>query len=195
MTDAENKNYFSDQDLVEHTLSSETQYRGRLLHVKTDRVRLPDGRESGREYIVHPGAVAIIAVAQDGKIIMERQYRYPLRQDFIEIPAGKIDQGEDDLVTARRELEEETGYVASAWTHMITTHPCIGYSNERIEFFLAEGLTQNAPRREPGEFLDVFAVPLQTVLAWIRSGKITDTKTITGMLWYEKFARRDSMQG
>jgi ADP-ribose pyrophosphatase len=189
MPNSDNKKYFSDEDLVEHAISSKTEYRGRLLHVKEDVVMLPDCSEAKREYIVHPGAVAIIAVTNDGRIIMERQYRYPLHQDFIEIPAGKIDEGEDDLVTAKRELEEETGYVASRWKHLITTHPCIGYSNERIEFFLAEGLTLKAHHREPGEFLDVFVMPLQQALEWIRNGKITDTKTITGLLWYERFGR------
>ncbi|MGB8338361.1 MAG: NUDIX hydrolase [Burkholderiales bacterium] len=189
MQNADDKNYFSDESLVEHTVSSKTEYRGRLLQVKEDRVRLPDGSEANREYIVHPGAVAIIALTDDGKIIMERQYRYPLHQDFIEIPAGKIDEGEEDMVTAQRELQEETGYAASRWRHLITTHPCIGYSNERIEFFLAEGLTLHKHQREHGEFLDVCAMPLQQALAWIREGKITDTKTITGLLWYEKFGR------
>ncbi len=189
MRNADNKKYFSDENLVEHSVSSETKFLGRLLHVKEDKVRLPDGNEAQREYVVHPGAVAIIAVTDDGNIIMERQYRYPLHQDFIEIPAGKIDPGEEDVVTAQRELKEETGYVAARWKHLITTHPCIGYSNERIEFFLAEGLTLHKLQREQGEFLDVFAMPLLEVLAWIRNGKITDTKTITGMLWYEKFGR------
>jgi ADP-ribose pyrophosphatase len=189
MPNADSKNYFSTEDLVEHPISSETKFRGRLLHVKEDKVRLPDGSEARREYVSHPGAVAIIAVMDDGKIIMERQHRYPLHQDFIEIPAGKIDEGEEDLITAQRELEEETGYVASKWRHLITTHPCIGYSNERIEFFLAEGLTFHKHQREQGEFLDVFAMPLEVAMEWIRNGKITDTKTITGLLWYEKFGR------
>jgi ADP-ribose pyrophosphatase len=186
---ADVNNYFSDEDLVERAISTKTEYRGRLLHVKEDVVMLPDGSEAKREYVSHPGAVAIIAVTDDGKIIMERQYRYPLQREFIEIPAGKIDEGEDDLATAQRELQEETGYVATRWRHLITTHPCIGYSNERIEFFLAEGLTFQQHQREQGEFLDVFAVPLPEVLEWIRIGNITDTKTITGLLWYEKFGR------
>ncbi len=189
MPNSDNKNYFSAEDLVEHTISSATKFRGRLLTVKEDKVRLPDGNEAQREYVSHPGAVAIIAVTDDGSIIMERQYRYPLHQDFIEIPAGKIDAGEDDLATAKRELEEETGYIATHWKHLITTHPCIGYSDERIEFFLAQGLSLHQHQREQGEFLDVFAMPLATVIEWIRNGKITDTKTITGMLWYEKFGR------
>jgi ADP-ribose pyrophosphatase len=181
--------YFSTDDLVEHKLSSEPRYDGRLLHVKEDRVRLPDGSEAKREYVDHPGAVAIIAVLADGSIVMERQYRYPLQRDFIEIPAGKIDLGETDLLTAQRELQEETGYVASRWQHMLTTHPCIGYSNERIEFFVAEDLQFKQHAREAGEFLDVFNVPLAVALEWIRDGTITDTKTITGLLWYEKFYR------
>lgn len=189
MTSPTDKPYFSGEDLAEHTLTSDDRYKGRLLHVKEDRVRLPDGSEAKREYIVHPGAVAVIAVLDDGTIVMERQYRYPLHQDFIEIPAGKIDEGESDLITAQRELLEETGYVATRWRHLITTHPCIGYSNERIEFFLAEGLTLRQHQREQGEFLDVFAMPLETALEWIRNGKITDTKTITGLLWYERFIR------
>jgi ADP-ribose pyrophosphatase len=182
-------NYFSADDLVEHTLASESRYDGRLLHVKEDRVRLPDGSETRREYIDHPGAVAIIAVLDDGRIVLERQYRYPLQRDFIEIPAGKIDPGEQDLLTAQRELQEETGYVALRWQHLITTHPCIGYSNERIEFFVAEGLQLKQHQREAGEFLDVFNVPLDVALEWIRNGTITDTKTITGLLWYATFRK------
>jgi ADP-ribose pyrophosphatase len=120
-------------------LLSETVFNGRLMHVKCDRVRLPNGKESTREYIVHPGAVVVIPVFDNGDLLLERQHRYPLHRDFIELPAGKIDPGEDDLTCAKRELEEETGYTASEWREVTTIYPCIGYSDERLAFYLARG--------------------------------------------------------
>ena len=117
---------------------------------------------------------------------MERQYRYPLGKQFLELPAGKIDPGEDPSHTARRELAEETGYTAARWRHLGVMHPVIGYSTERIEIFLAEQLTQSSANLDHGEFLEVFTVALPVAMDWIRSGTITDSKTIAGLLWAEK---------
>jgi ADP-ribose pyrophosphatase len=173
-------------DLAEVTLDSETVYQGRLLHVLRDRVRLPDGRESAREYIRHPGAVVIVPVFDNGDVLLERQHRYPLRRDFIEFPAGKIDPGETDLACAQRELEEETGYRARTWHPLTTIYPCIGYSDERLAFYLARGLTEGTHGRDHDEFLEVFRLPFDTAMDWVRDGRICETKTVIGLFWLEK---------
>lgn len=172
--------------LTETGLASETVFKGRLLHVKADRVRLPDGTESTREYIVHPGAVVIVPVFENGDLLLERQHRYPLHRDFIEFPAGKIDPGEDDLSCAMRELEEETGYTAREWRAVTTIYPCIGYSDERLAFYLACGLEPGTHGRDPDEFLEILRVPFGEAMDWLRSGKICETKTVAGLFWLEK---------
>jgi ADP-ribose pyrophosphatase len=171
------------KDLAETLLAGEEVFSGRLLKVYRDRVRLPDGSESVREYIRHPGAVAIVALLDDGRVVLERQYRYPLGRDFIEIPAGKLEPGEDHLATARRELLEETGYVAAEWRRLGLIHNAIGYSDEGIEIWLARGLERREQKLEPGEFLEVLALPLAEAREMIRDGRITDVKTIAGLLW------------
>jgi len=178
-------------DLTETRLSGEIVFQGRLLHVKRDRVRLPDGSESTREYIVHPGAVVIIPVFDNGDVLLERQHRYPLHRDFIEFPAGKIDPGEDDLTCARRELEEETGYTAAEWRCVTTIYPCIGYSDERLVFYLARALTPGSHGRDEDEFLEILRVPFGEAMDWLRGGKICETKTVAGMFWLEKILNQD----
>lgn len=173
-------------DLKEVCIESKAVYDGCLLHVRHDTVRLPDGNTSVREYITHPGAVAVLALLDNGNLVMERQYRYGPGREFFEIPAGKIDHGEDILLTGQRELLEETGYVASEWLHLTTTYPCIGYGDEKIEYFLARGLTRQERRLDEGEFLEVFELPLSDALDWVRQGRINDSKTIIGVLWLEK---------
>lgn len=181
---------------VEHVHLSETEiestqvYRGRLLDVRQDRVRQPDGHETTREYVMHQGAVVVIPVLENGDLIFERQFRYPLRQTFLEFPAGKIDPGEDILNTGRRELLEETGHTASEWRYLGVMHPCIGYSNERIEIFVARGLRQESGQQlDHGEFLDVLTLSLDEAIAAVRNGDITDGKTITALFWAEKVMR------
>jgi ADP-ribose pyrophosphatase len=171
-----------DAHLVETCLSSEDVFQGKLLHVKRDTVRLPDGGQATREYIVHPGAVMIIPWLPDGKLLLERQYRYPLARVFVEFPAGKIDVGEDALATARRELTEETGYSAARWAHVATLHPLITYSTERIEIYAADGLTFVGARLDAGEFVETFSASLDEALAWLDRGEITDVKTMLGLL-------------
>jgi ADP-ribose pyrophosphatase len=173
-------------DFTETRISGEAVFDGKLLHVKRDVVRLPDGNEAVREYIVHPGAVVLIAITDSGELVMERQFRYPLGREFIELPAGKIDPGEETLETARRELAEETGYAAAKLERIATIHPSIGYSNERIEIFLARGLSPVASKLDDEEFLEVFTLPLATAVDWVRDGRITDTKSIAALFWADK---------
>lgn len=165
--------------LCEHTLSSEGVFDGTLLKVWRDRVRLPDGGESVREYIRHPGAVVVTALLPDGSVLMERQYRYPLRRAFFELPAGKLEAGEPLLDCAVRELREETGYEAAQWHYVGVMHPCIGYSDERIEIFFASGLTHVGHALDDGEFLEVLSMPVAELEARIHAGEITDGKTIS----------------
>lgn len=145
---------------------------------------MPNGNESVREYIIHPGAVVILAFLDNGNLLFERQYRYPLRQVFLELPAGKIDQGEAIIDTARRELREETGYVAAAWEHLGVMHPCIGYSDERIEIFAAHGLQLLGEKQlDHNEFLDVVEISPEEARQAVWDGRITDAKTIAALFW------------
>jgi ADP-ribose pyrophosphatase len=179
-----------DAHLEETTLHSERVFDGAFIHVNRDRVRLPDGTETGREYIVHPGAVMMIPLLPNGDVVMERQWRHPHRRAFIEFPAGKIDEGEAPLATCDRELREETGYAAKRFTFLTTIHNAISYSDEHIDLYLAEELTAGQAKLDAGEFLDVFAVPPGQVLDWVRDGTITDVKTIVGAFWLEKIGER-----
>jgi ADP-ribose pyrophosphatase len=176
----------SETDFTEHTLSSKTVYRGRLLHVLEDEVRMPDGRSGRREYIRHPGAVAMIPMLDAGTVLLVRQYRYPARRHFYEIPAGKIDPGEEPLQTAKRELREECGCEARDWQQVTTLDTCIGYSDERIGLYLARQLTRVERAPEEGEFLEELTLRLPEAIEWIRDGRITDVKTIIGLLWVAK---------
>jgi ADP-ribose pyrophosphatase len=169
--------------LTEERISGETVYAGSFLEVHRDLVRLPDGTQAVRDCIRHPGAVAIVALTGGGEVILERQYRYPLRRDFVEIPAGKLDPGEAHLETARRELLEETGYAAAEWSRLGLVHNAIGYSDEGIELWLATGLEKREARLEEGEFLEVFALPFEEALAMAADGRISDVKTIIGLYW------------
>lgn len=173
-----------DEHLVESEIASEVVFKGVLLEVRKDRVQLPNGQESVREYIVHPGAVVILAFLDNGNLLFERQFRYPLRRVFLELPAGKIDHGEATIDTARRELLEETGYTAQEWEYLGVMHPCIGYSDERIEVFSARGLHLAGEKKlDHNEFLDVVELSPEAARQAVWNGQITDAKTISSLFW------------
>jgi ADP-ribose pyrophosphatase len=175
-----------DLHLKEVKVDGDIAYEGHFLKVQRDTVRLPDGKTSKREYIRHPGAVVILPVFDDGSILLERQFRYPLNHVFIEYPAGKIDPNEDPLECAKRELQEETGYTAREWQFVCTIHNAIAYSDEHLDIFLARGLTAGESKLDEGEFLETFKATVPEMLEWIREGKVTDVKTVIGTFWLEK---------
>lgn len=175
-----------DSHLVETRIDGDCVYDGHFLTIQRDIIRLPDGKTTPREYIKHPGAVVILPLFDDCTVLLERQFRYPLHQVFIEFPAGKIDSGEDALTCAKRELREETGYSASDWQFVCTIHNAIAYSDEHLDLFLARGLTAGESKLDEGEFLEIFTASVPEMLAWVREGKITDVKTIIGTFWLEK---------
>ena len=175
----------SDSHLVEVKLQSEQVLKGDFLDVRRDIVRLPDGVEASREYVIHPGAVMVVAQLGDGQLVLERQFRYPVQAVMIEFPAGKLDAGEASLACAQRELLEETGYTAREWARAGILHPVISYSTEFIDIWFARGLTLHQRKLDKGEFLDVFTASQATLLDMSRSGQITDAKTLTGILWLQ----------
>ena len=174
-----------DDHLIEYTVDHVELLKGHFLHAFRDTVRLPSGDTASREFVIHPGAVMIIAMRDDGRLVMERQYRYPVKQVMIEFPAGKLDPNEDHWVCAQRELLEETGYRATEWAHAGVLHPVISYYTEFIDIWFARGLTQGERQLDPGEFLDVFDAGLDELLSWSRDGQLTDAKTLTGLLWLQ----------
>lgn len=175
----------NDLHLTETRLSSEEILRGDFLHACRDTVRLTDGNQATREYIIHPGAVMIIAQFDDGRVVLERQYRYPVQSVMIEFPAGKLDIGEEVLACAQRELLEETGYSARQWARAGLMHPVISYSTEFIDIWFARGLSLGERKLDAGEFLDVFSATPDELLGWCGTGRVTDAKTLTGMLWLQ----------
>ena len=184
-----------DEGLKEVCVASATVHRGKFLTLKQDIVRLPDGKQTGREYVVHPGAVMMIPLFDDGTVLMERQFRYPVGEVMLEFPAGKLDPQEGALRCGERELEEETGYSAARWDYLTRIHPVISYSTEFIDVFLARDLTAGHAKLDDGEFLETFIVPAGQVLDWVRQGRITDVKTIIGAFWLEKVISGDWQPG
>jgi ADP-ribose pyrophosphatase len=178
------------KDLSERFLSGEQVFDGALLKVFRDRVRLPDGSEGGREYIRHPGAVAVVPFFDDGRLLLERQFRYPHGREFIEIPAGKLEPGEPALETAKRELLEETGYAAQEWTRLGTIHTAIAYTDEAIELYVARKLRPGQRQLDQGEFLETFDAGFDEALQMVRDGRITDAKTVASLLWVRVFIER-----
>ena len=173
--------------LKETQKSSEKIFSGKLIDLYLDHVELPNGKSSTREWINHPGAVCIIPILPDGNLCLIRQYRYGPRDEFIEIPAGKLDKGEDPLVCAKRELQEEIGYIARKLTFLTNIYPAIGFSNEKMWMYLAEDLQLSNQSLDQDEFLELLPLSLEKAIDLINQGKITDVKTIIGVLWLDRF--------
>ncbi|ANY16990.1 NUDIX domain-containing protein [Bordetella pseudohinzii] len=171
--------------LLETRESSELVYDGRFLKVRRDMVRLPNEHVVSREYVVHPGAVVVIPLLDDGRVLLERQYRYPIERVMTEFPAGKLDPGEDPLACAKRELLEETGYTAAQWARAGALHLAIAYSTEIIHIYFARGLSAGERRLDADEFLDVHGATLPALLQACQRGEVTDAKTLTCMLWLQ----------
>ncbi|HLT25294.1 MAG TPA: NUDIX hydrolase [Zeimonas sp.] len=174
------------KDLHETTIDSQIVYDGSFLQMRRDRVRLPNGRESAREFIVHPGAATMIPIFPDERILVERQYRYPVGLTMIEMPAGKIDPGETALQTARRELVEETGYVAREWAWLTRLHPAVGFATEVMDLFLCRDLERTAHSPDEDEFLEIEIVPFGWLVDELRAGRLTDVKTQIATFWLER---------
>lgn len=177
----------TDAHLREETLRSEQVYRGAFLDVRCDQIRLPDGGSAQREYIVHPGAVMVVPLLDDGRLVVERQWRYPLARVMLEFPAGKLEPGEPPLQCAARELTEETGYRAAEWARAGILHNAIAYSNEGIEVWFARGLTLGERQLDVGEFLDVANASAEELDDLARRGELTDAKTLIGLLWLQNW--------
>ncbi len=176
-----------DRHLRETTLQQELVWQGRLLTVQRDVVCLPDGHSAAREYIRHPGAAVIVAIDEDGSVVMERQYRHPIGEVIEELPAGKLDPSEPPLTCAQRELREETGFVAERWDDLGWFWPCVGYSDEVIHVFVATGLRREAHARDHEEFLDVFLMPWSELIARAEAGSIRDGKTLAALFWARRW--------
>lgn len=176
-----------DAHLREETLASEPVFDGRLLHVRRDRIRLPDGGEATREFIVHSGAVMVVPILDDGRLVMERQWRYPLARVMLEFPAGKLEAGEPTLECAQRELLEETGYRAREWALAGVLHNAVAYSSEHIEIWFARGLVAGQRRLDEGEFLELHLCTVDELDRRCAAGDVTDAKTLVGLQWLQNW--------
>ena len=173
-------------DLKEDKISSTQIFSGKLIDLYLDNVRLPNGKQSTREWLDHPGAVCLVPILNNGDILLIRQFRYGPREEFIEIPAGKLDKNEEPLKCGLRELEEETGYKSNKLTFLTNIHPAIGFSNEKMWMYLAEELELSERKLDEDEFLELLPTPLNLALEWVFTGKITDVKTIIGIMWIKQ---------
>jgi ADP-ribose pyrophosphatase len=171
-----------DEHLLEHRVRSASVYEGHLLKVRRDDVRLPGGKPAVREYVVHPGAAMIVPITDDGRLVVERQHRYPLDRVLVEFPAGKLDENETTLACARRELIEETGYRAREWAYAGRMHNAPAYSTEFIDMWFARGLVAGPPQLDDGEFLDVTLVEESVLFDLAARGELTDAKTMVALL-------------
>jgi len=178
----------NDGHLKEERIDGTVLFKGNFLEARRDTVRLPDGHTATREYVVHPGAVVVIPLLDDGRVVLERQFRYPVGLVMVELPAGKLDAGEDPLVCGQRELLEETGYSAREWARAGAMHLAVGYSSEIIHIYFARGLSLGEQQLDHGEFVDVFTATTDELLGWCRDGTVTDAKTLACALWLDNVA-------
>lgn len=176
-----------DDALTERRLSSEQVWRGRFLDVRRDVIVQHDGHTAQREYIVHPGAVMVVPLLDDGRLVMERQFRYPVGRVLLEFPAGKLDPGEAVQRCAQRELAEETGYTARQWARACVIHNACAYSDEGIEIWFARGLQAGAQQLDMGELLEVCLMTEPELDGLAASGALTDVKTLIGLHWLQKW--------
>jgi ADP-ribose pyrophosphatase len=174
-----------DAHLKEEGIASEQLFKGNFLHAKRDTVRLPDGKSATREYVVHPGAVVVVPLLDDGRVVMVRKYRYPIERVMTEFPAGKLDPGEDPLFCGLRELQEETGYTAREWAHAGAMHLAVAYSTEIIHIYFARGLTVGSQQLDHEEFVETTTATPAQLLDWCRDGTVSDAKTLTCTLWLQ----------
>lgn len=178
--------------LEERTVDTSVVYEGAFLRIRKDRAALPDGSIHGREWVMHPGAAAMLALGDDGRVLIVRQYRYAMRQVYVELPAGKIDAGENALQTAKRELLEETGYVAREWAHLTQIHPAIGFSNELLDIYVARGLElRDKARPDAGELLEVDWVSVGWLVDELRAGRLPDVKTHIAVMHLQRMLAGD----
>ncbi len=179
------------EDLIETKLDSENIYDGYLLHIKKDKVRLPNGGEAYREWVKHPGAAAVIPYTDQGEVILVRQYRYPIDEVTLEIPAGKLDAaGEDPLECAKRELSEETGYTAQEYKFLTKLATSVGFSDEVIYIYAARGLAAGQQHTDEDEFINVVKVPLQEAVEMVLDGRINDGKSITAIFMLDRLVNK-----
>jgi len=170
-------------ELTEKTLHTETVYRGKIINLRLDTVLLPNGRTGTREVVEYAGAVAVVAVNGAREVYLVRQYRYAVGEELLEIPAGKMNPGEEPSACARRELSEETGLRAGSWRHLCSFYSTPGFTTEKLHLFLARELEQAAAHPDADEFLRVVAVPFAEALSMIERGEICDAKTVAGLLY------------
>ena len=180
------------ENLIETTLTSTSLFNGMFMRLMHDTVKLPDGATGVREYILHGGAVAIIAITDNNNIVLERQYRHPVGQIMLEIPAGKLEKAEIELKAAQRELKEETGYSSNRWIRLGHCLPCIGYSSEKIIYYLAQDVTPGQTMLDSGEFVETFTLPFNEFVDMAYNGEITDSKTLAGLVLYLGYLHKNS---
>lgn len=180
------------ENLIEKPLTSKQLFKGMFMQLMHDTVELPDGTTGVREYIKHGGAVAIIAITHDNQIVIERQYRHPVAEIMLEIPAGKLEHNEEQLEAAKRELQEETGYHTTKWERLGHCLPCIGYSSEQIIYYLAKDVIAGPTKLDVGEFVETFTVPFDEFVEMAYNGEVTDSKTLAGIMLYQGYLLKQS---
>ena len=174
------------KSMAESSLERQTVFEGKFLKVRRDLARLPDGATATREFVMHPGAAAMVPIGGDERILVERQFRYAMGQMYVEIPAGKIDAGETSIQTARRELLEETGYEAQQWAFLTRIHPAIGFSDEVMDIYLARDLSLRERAMDVDEFLEIEWVTLGWMMDELRAGRLPDVKTQIAVHWLDR---------